>query len=113
MDDKAEEALPRLSVDTYEVTLARNGKSPMDKDVTFRVVANKDYEITSDQSWLDVDKPTGHGMIDVLIVAETNETNATRTGTLTVRSGSLYETIKVTAQAFFPVHMLKGRLGRS
>lgn len=96
MDDKAEEALPRLSVDTYEVTLARNGKSPMDKDVTFRVVANKDYEITSDQSWLDVDKPTGHGMIDVLIVAETNETNATRTGTLTVRSGSLYETIKVT-----------------
>ncbi len=96
MEDKADDAVPRLSIDTYEATLARNGKSPLDKDVTFRIIANKGYEITTEQPWLGVDKPTGHGMTDVLIMAQENETGAPRTGTLMIRSGNLYETIAVT-----------------
>lgn len=95
-EDKAEEAVARLSIDTHEATLARNGKSPLDQDVKFRVIANKGYEITSEQDWLGVDKPTGHGLNDVLIVAKENESGALRTGTLLVRSGNLYEELVVT-----------------
>lgn len=101
-EDKADEAVPRLSIDTYEATLARNGKSPLDKDVTFRVIANKGYVITSEEEWLGVDKPTGHGMTDVLIVAKENETGASREGTLLIRSGNLYETLAVTQTAQAP-----------
>ena len=88
--------MARLSIDTHEATLARNGRSPLDQDVKFRVIANKGYEITSEQDWLGVDKPTGHGLNDVLIVAKENESGALRTGTLLVRSGNLYEELVVT-----------------
>lgn len=60
------------------------------------MIANKGYEITSEQDWLGVDKPTGHGLNDVLIVAKENESGALRTGTLLVRSGNLYEELVVT-----------------
>jgi hypothetical protein len=102
IDDKAEEALPRLSVDTYELTLAKNGKSSLDEDVTFEVIANKGYTITSDQKWLGVDKPTGQGMVDVTVVADENDTEDSRTGTLTVKSGDLYETILITQTIIAP-----------
>lgn len=94
-EDKADDAVPRLKVDTYEVTLANNGRSPLDKPVTFRVIANKGYEITSDQQWLHVDQPTGAGMIDVLITTDLNDTGAERTGSLFITSGNLHETLAV------------------
>lgn len=96
VEDQADEAGPRLSVDKSQVEITRNGQLSTGSDATILVVANKGYEILSDQSWLSVNKPTGEGYQWVTIKADPNDTEAPRTGNLTVRSHHLVENIKVT-----------------
>ena len=102
MDDKADEAVPRLSISqvNYEVTLPGTLKDGT--EATVRVIANKGYQISSDQAWLTVDKPTGSGMTDVTILCDSNKTGAERTGTLTITSYNLQEQVHVTQTLYDP-----------
>ncbi|MCM1504164.1 MAG: BACON domain-containing protein [Muribaculum sp.] len=95
VEDQADDAGPRLSVDKSLVEITRNGQLSTGSNATVLVIANKGYEIVSDQSWLSVNKPTGEGYSWVTIKADANDTEATRTGNLTVRSHHLVENIKV------------------
>ena len=102
MDDKADEAVPRLSISqvNYEVTLPGTLKDGT--EATVRVIANKGYQISSDQAWLTVNKPTGSGMTDVTILCDSNKTGAERTGTLTITSYNLQEQVHVTQTLYDP-----------
>lgn len=102
MDDKADEAVPRLHISqvNYEVTLPGTLKDGT--AATLRVTANKGYEITSDQTWLTVDKPSGTGLTDVTILCESNTSGAVRTGTLTITSHELSEQVHVTQTLYDP-----------
>lgn len=109
MDDKADEAVPRLHISqvNYEVTLPGTLKDGT--PATLRVTANKGYEITSDQPWLSVDKSTGEGLTDVTILCDSNKTGAVRTGTLTVTSFDLQEQVHVTQTLFDPAEVVNLR----
>lgn len=96
VEDQADEAGPRLSVDKSQVEITRNGQLSTGSNATILVIANKGYEIVSDQPWLTVNKPSGQGYTWVTVKAESNDTEAPRTGNLTVRSHHLVENIKVT-----------------
>ncbi|HEY9543654.1 BACON domain-containing protein [Prevotella sp.] len=101
-EDKADEALPRLQVSQarYEVTLPGTLK---DRSIPeMRVIANKGYQISSDQPWLKVDKTEGIGFTDVKILCDSNLTETVREGNLTVNSHGLSENIHVTQTLFDP-----------
>lgn len=95
MEDKAEEAVPRLNVEKVIVKLLKNGLQADGSTATIQIVANKGYDIKSNAEWLLVDKPTGSGLTVVEITAMDNDTDAERMGELLVSSGNLQETIKV------------------
>jgi lipoprotein len=102
MDDKADEALPRLGISQPRYELALPGTLKDGTNAIVRITANKGYQITSSESWLSVDKPKGKGLVDVTIVCDSNKTGAQREGMLTVKTEGLEETIYVTQTLFDP-----------
>ena len=95
MDDKADEAVPRLKVTPAVIEIAKTGTLADGSQATFQVTANKGYGITSNQTWLRVDKPQGAGWAIVTIVADENQSNSIRVGNFTVESHGLQETVIV------------------
>ena len=96
VDDNAEDALPRLTVDKNRVEVTKNGLTGNGDVATLQVTANKGYTITSDAEWLTVDKAEGVGSQVVKIQATENESGEEREGTLTVTTvGNLTEHILV------------------
>lgn len=95
IDDNADDALPRLKVDKNQVQVIQNGRLSNGNIPTVTVIANKGYQVTSQDEWLSVDKPEGTGRIDLSILAEPNETGAVREGHLTIVSRNLSELITV------------------
>lgn len=109
MDDKADEAVPRLSISQVNYEMAFPGTLKDGTEATVRVIANKGYQISSDQSWLTVDKPTGSGMTDVTILCDSNKTGAERTGTLTITSSDLQEQVHITQTLYDPSAISEAR----
>ena len=97
VDDKAEDAVPRLSVDTNIVEVTKNGLTANGEVAIVTVTANKGYTITSDSEWLTVDPAEGKGSQKVSVTAAENNSGAIRQGTLTVKTpNNLSEQIVVT-----------------
>lgn len=95
VEDKAEEAGPRLKVDKAIVEVVKNGLLENGEAPSLIITANKGYEITSDSPWLTVNYPTGFGYKIVSVIAEENTTEAVREGHLTIKSFNLAETVTV------------------
>ena len=96
VEDKAEDAVPRLTVDKNRIEVTKNGLTGNGDVATLQVIANKGYTITSDAEWLTVDQPEGKGSVAVAVQASDNDSGDVRLGTLTVTSvGSLAEHILV------------------
>ena len=98
VENKAEDALPRLTVDKNRVEVTKNGLTANGDVATVQVVANKGFTVTSDAEWLKVgaDDSTGIASKAVKINADYNDSGEIREATLTVTSvGNLVEHIVV------------------
>ena len=107
MDDNTEDSYPRLQVDRTTMTLAKTGTLSTGQYGTFAVRANKGYTVYSDQAWLRVDKPQGTGYTVVTVIADENDTELEREGTLTICSGEHERTISVTQNLRIPTGELR------
>ncbi|NDV70137.1 BACON domain-containing protein [Dysgonomonas sp. 25] len=94
--DNSKDPETRLSVDKLELTVIRTGRLSTGNKASLSILANRGYELSSDVDWITVDKPKGEGLTDVVLEVEENNTNAVRTGRLTVTSKDRTETILVT-----------------
>lgn len=86
VENLAEDAAPRLKVDKSIVQVIQNGKLKNGASATIEIVANKGFEVTSDQEWLTVDRTEGQGRAILMILAEANESGAVREGHLNIAS---------------------------
>lgn len=86
VENLAEDAAPRLKVDKSVVQVIQNGKLKSGASATIEVVANKGFEVTSDQEWLTVDRTEGQGRAILTVLADANESGAVREGHLNVAS---------------------------
>lgn len=109
MDDKADDATPRLHVSEKEIAVVKTGKLKDGSAATFQIAANKGYKITSDAEWLTVDKPEGSGLVDIVVACTENNTGAERTGKLYVTATGLADTVTVTQNTFDPNAVVKHR----
>lgn len=110
MEDKADEATPRLRVSLKSLSVVKTGKLKDGTSATFQVAANKGYRITSDAEWLSVDKPEGVGLVDVAVVCQENNSGAERTASLFVTAdGGLKDTVLVSQNLFDPSAVIEHR----
>lgn len=110
MEDKADEATPRLRVSQKSLSVVKTGKLKDGTSATFQVAANKGYRITSDAEWLSVDKPEGVGLVDVAVVCQENNSGAERTASLFVTAdGGLKDTVLVSQNLFDPSAVIEHR----
>lgn len=84
VEDKAEDALPRLEVSTARLDLTREGTTTAGDVPTLTIRANQGYSMTVDQPWVTVDKPSGKGFQIVTLTVEPNEGDASREAVITV-----------------------------
>lgn len=110
MEDKADDATPRLRVSQKSLSVVKTGKLKDGTSATFQVAANKGYRITSDAEWLSVDKPEGVGLVDVAVVCQENNSGAERTASLYVTAdGGLKDTVLVSQNLFDPSAVIEHR----
>lgn len=110
MEDKADDATPRLRVSQKSLSVVKTGKLKDGTSATFQVAANKGYRITSDAEWLSVDKPEGVGLVDVAVVCQENNSGAERTASLFVTAdGGLKDTVLVSQNLFDPSAVIEHR----
>lgn len=110
MEDKADEATPRLRVSQKSLSVVKTGKLKDGTSATFQVAANKGYRIQSDAEWLSVDKPEGVGLVDVAVVCQENNSGAERTASLFVTAdGGLKDTVLVSQNLFDPSAVIEHR----
>lgn len=110
MEDKADEATPRLRVSQKSLSVVKTGKLKDGTSATFQVAANKGYRITSDAEWLTVDKPEGVGLVDVAVVCQENNSGAERSASLFVTAdGGLKDTVLVSQNLFDPGAVIEHR----
>lgn len=110
MEDKADEATPRLRVSQKSLSVVKTGKLKDGTSATFQVAANKGYRIQSDAEWLSVDKPEGVGLVDVAVVCQENNSGAERTASLFVTAdGGLKDTVLVSQNLFDPDAVIEHR----
>lgn len=110
MEDKADEATPRLRVSQKSLSVVKTGKLKDGTSATFQVAANKGYRISSDAEWLSVDKPEGVGLVDVAVVCQENNSGAERTASLFVTAdGGLKDTVLVSQNLFDPSAVIEHR----
>ena len=103
MEDKADEATPRLRVSQKTLSVVKTGKLKDGTSATFQVAANKGYRISSDAEWLSVDKPEGVGLVDVAVVCQENNSGVERSASLYVTAdGGLKDTVLVSQSLFDP-----------
>ena len=91
------EAEPELTVNSSDMTFVADGGT---KEFTFNT--NKNWTITSDQSWLTLDKTSGEPSKDAISVKATcaeNTAYTSRTANITISAGDLTQIIKVTQAA--------------
>ena len=91
------EAEPELIVNSSDMTFVAGGGTT---EFTFNT--NKNWTITSDQSWLTLDKTSGDPTKDAISVKATcaeNTAYTSRTANITISAGGLTKTIKVTQEA--------------
>ena len=93
--DNTKNPSPRLKVDKIQLSVIQTGRLSSGSKPTLTVLANLGYEISSDVSWISVDKPTGRGETDVVLNIEENTTGDVRTGHLTITSKELQEKVTV------------------
>ena len=68
-----------------------------DHERLVEVSSNASWSVSTDSSWITLDKTSGRGNSTFTMSIETpNETHTTRTGTVTVQAGDVVETIVVT-----------------
>lgn len=107
MEDKADDATPRLRVSQKSLSVVKTGKLKDGTSATFQVAANKGYRISSDAEWLSVDKPEGVGLVDVAVVCQENNSGVERSASLYVTAdGGLKDTVLVSQSLFDPDAML-------
>lgn len=110
MEDKADDATPRLRVSQKSLSVVKTGKLKDGTSATFQVAANKGYRISSDAEWLSVDKPEGVGLVDVAVVCQENNSGAERTASLFVTAdGGLKDTVLVSQNLFDPSAVIEHR----
>lgn len=110
MEDKADDATPRLRVSQKSLSVVKTGKLKDGTSATFQVAANKGYRIQSDAEWLSVDKPEGVGLVDVAVVCQENNSGAERTASLFVTAdGGLKDTVLVSQNLFDPGAVIEHR----
>ena len=110
MEDKADDATPRLRVSQKSLSVVKTGKLKDGTDAIFQVAANKGYRIKSDAEWLSVDKPEGVGLVDVTVVCQENNSGAERTASLYVTAdGGLADTVLVSQNLFDPSAVIEHR----
>lgn len=110
MEDKADEATPRLRVSQKSLSVVKTGKLKDGTSAMFQVAANKGYRIKSDAEWLTVDKPEGVGLVDVAVVCQENNSGAERTASLYVTAdGGLADTVLVSQNLFDPDAVIEHR----
>lgn len=110
MEDKADDATPRLRVSQKSLSVVKTGKLKDGTSATFQVAANKGYRIQSDAEWLSVDKPEGVGLVDVAVVCQENNSGAERTASLFVTAdGGLKDTVLVSQNLFDPSAVIEHR----
>ncbi len=95
VENLAEDSAPRLKVNKAMVQVIQTGKLKNGSTPTVEIVANKGYAINSDAEWLTVDKPQGTGRVILQVLAEPNESGASREGHLTVSSLDRTQTVTV------------------
>lgn len=95
VENTAEDAAPRLKVDKAIVQVIQTGKLKDGSVPTVDLIANKGYQVSSDQNWLAVDKPEGTGRVSLQILAQPNESGSSREGHLTVTSLDRTATVTV------------------
>ena len=91
------EADPELTVNSSDMTFVAAGGT---REFTFNT--NKNWTITSDQSWLTLDKTSGEPTKDAISVKATcaeNTAYTSRTANITISAGDLTQIIKVTQAA--------------
>ena len=91
------EAEPELTTNNSSLNFAAAGGSS-----SFSFNTNKNWTITSDQSWLTLDKTSGEPSKDAISVNATcaeNTAYTSRTATITISAGGLTKTINVTQEA--------------
>lgn len=94
-EDLAEDSAPRLKVDKSIVQVIQTGRLKSGSAPTIEVVANKGFQISSDEPWLSVDKPEGEGRMILTVLAEPNESGSVREGHLTIASLDRRATVTV------------------
>lgn len=95
VENLAEDSAPRLKVNKAIVQVIQTGKLKNGSTPTVEVVANKGYAINSDAEWLTVDRPQGTGRVILQVLAEPNESGASREGHLTITSLDRQQTVTV------------------
>ena len=91
------EAEPELTVNTSDLTFVATGA---EKEISFNT--NKNWTITSDQTWLTLSQTSGEPSKDAISVNATcaeNTAYTSRTANVTISAGGLTNTIKVTQDA--------------
>ena len=91
------EAEPELTTNNSSLNFAAAGGTS-----SFSFNTNKNWTITSDQSWLSLDQTSGEPSKDAISVNATcaeNTAYTSRTATITISAGGLTQTIKVTQDA--------------
>ena len=91
------EAEPELTTNNSSLNFAAAGGSS-----SFSFNTNKNWTITSDQSWLSLDQTTGEPSKDAISINATcaeNTAYTSRTATITISAGGLTQTINVTQAA--------------
>ena len=94
-DEPVEE--PSLEVNKTAVALAATAG-----EATFNVTANNAWSAEADADWVSLDPASGAGAekaVAVSVTAEDNTAAEARTATVTVKSGNLTRTVKVTQAA--------------
>lgn len=95
VEDKAEDALPRLEVSTARLDLTREGTTTTGDVPTLTIRANQGYSMTVDQPWVTVDKPSGKGFQIVTLTVEPNEGDASREAVITVTNNYITEHVRL------------------
>ena len=91
---------PVLNVDKNEVALANKNA-----EATFSVTSNNAWALSADQDWVSFNPTSSKASekaVKVVVTAEDNTAEQARVATITVKSGDLSKTVKVTQAAADP-----------
>ncbi len=74
--------------------------APANSTQKFDITSNTAWTVASNQSWLAINTATGTGNSNIILTAQANTTNATRTATITVKGTGATDKVIVVTQDF-------------